>query len=676
MMHSKGGPAPFFLSLCTPRLRDDALLTRAIEAFQAGHHADALIAVEYACRRYPTKYIPAVLRAKILQACRPELHADAWQAAWRCDPELPLLQDLLLQAWLDAGAIAQVAKLGPAFLPARCRSGQHGSLLPLLHQAGLRHIGACWKIGDAIEGMVFAPAAADGAAPRARLLLSDETRQYQYEVPANGSRFRLRCPSPHGVWSVALVTDTDAPQLLPGSPLAFYAEPAMPSPAAPTPPSAPAPARRAISIVVPVYGDFALVQACLNSALASLPRNRSKADIVVVDDASPEPAISAWLDQLAAKGRITLLRNPRNLGFIEAVNRGMRAQPERDVLLLNADTLVHGDWIDRLRSVLYGAPDLASVTPWSNNGEISSFPVIGKMAPAPTPAQLAQIDMAAARTRKAGLCEDVELPTCCGFAMLIRRDVLTHIGMLDGAAMIRGYSEEVDWCLRARAAGYRHLLASGVFVAHTGSVSFGAEKTLRVRQNRKVLDARYPAYSDEYQRFVRNDPLHAARTALATALRASAPAWLAQQPLNANANSNAPQQAPAPALAPLHATTRRIAIWRHAVHDACAAPVLQLARLIASTPQANLRLLVIGEVSEALWHTGVVDALSADEHVRMPLLSDVALLELGGVACVLGRADAQPDTAIPFTELTPHFDAHAWLAGWLAAAVPEQTVTL
>ena len=111
-MHPKGGLSPFFLSCC-PRTRDDAQLSSAYGAFQSGHHIDALIAVEYLCRRYPAQHIPAILRTRILEACRPELTARASYLAWKAAPELPMLQDAMLSNWLHGGAVDSVRALGP-----------------------------------------------------------------------------------------------------------------------------------------------------------------------------------------------------------------------------------------------------------------------------------------------------------------------------------------------------------------------------------------------------------------------------------------------------------------------------------------------------------------------------------------------------------------------------------
>ena len=124
--------------------------------------------------------IPAILRAKILQTAYPFMASRAWHAAWLSEAENPLLQDVMLQAWLKDGGRADVASLGPAFLPARCRAGRHESLMPILRAAGVTHTGACWKNDDAIEAMVFL----GNGAPRATLLLSDETPSTSSRCPA------------------------------------------------------------------------------------------------------------------------------------------------------------------------------------------------------------------------------------------------------------------------------------------------------------------------------------------------------------------------------------------------------------------------------------------------------------------------------------------------------------
>src|SRR5690606_32183786 len=128
-------------------------------------------------------------------------------------------------------------------------------------------------------------------------------------------------------------------------------------------------------------------------------------------------------------------------GFVKSVNRAMR-HSSRDVVLLNADTEVHGNWLDRLASHAFSNSKVATVTAFSNNATICTFPDIGGSPSLPFGKSLADIDIAFAR---ANLGRSVEIPTGVGFCMFISRATLAHLGLFD-EAFGRGYGEETDFC--------------------------------------------------------------------------------------------------------------------------------------------------------------------------------------------------------------------------------------
>ncbi len=129
--------------------------------------------------------------------------------------------------------------------------------------------------------------------------------------------------------------------------------------------------RRPVDVVVPVHGSPETVRACLDSVLASV---RAPTRIVVVDDASTEPELAALLDGLLRRKRIRLIRHSVQLGFPGSANAGMRACGDRDVVLLNSDTLVPPGWLERLREAAYQAADIGTATPLSNSATILSYP--------------------------------------------------------------------------------------------------------------------------------------------------------------------------------------------------------------------------------------------------------------------------------------------------------------
>jgi FkbM family methyltransferase len=262
-------------------------------------------------------------------------------------------------------------------------------------------------------------------------------------------------------------------------------------------------------VVVPVYKGYGETLRCLYSVLNSSAVTGLR--LVVVDDASPEPGLSKALSQLAERGLFELVRNERNLGFVGSVNRGMRLAGDADVVLLNSDTEVYGDWLDRLRATAWAAPMRASVTPLTNSGTIASYPRFARDNADLLELPPEELDALAAR-ELAG--RSVEIPTCVGFCVYLRGDCLAAVGLFDEEAFGLGYGEENDFSLRASAAGWHHVLAVDVFVRHYGSTSFGQTASRHQRAGLAVLRTRYPGYERLITEHIAEDPAAGARAAL------------------------------------------------------------------------------------------------------------------------------------------------------------------
>lgn len=265
----------------------------------------------------------------------------------------------------------------------------------------------------------------------------------------------------------------------------------------------------AVDVIVPVYKGYAETKACLKSVLTAA--NRTAYRLIVVDDASPDPLLATYLRKLADQGRITLVKQAVNAGFVQSVDRGLRLGPHRDAILLNADTVVHGDWLDRLRDAAYLANDIGTVTPFSNNGELVSYPTPMRAWALPKPAVLQRLDRLCAELPADNI---VDIPVGVGFCLYIKRQCLTEAGGFDSRMIERGYGEDTEFCLRAERRGWRNVCTPRVFVGHSGSVSFGTEKADLAAKNVAKIYARYPDHSDQYDRFLSEDPLRPIRLAL------------------------------------------------------------------------------------------------------------------------------------------------------------------
>ncbi|MBP6368424.1 MAG: glycosyltransferase [Burkholderiales bacterium] len=270
-----------------------------------------------------------------------------------------------------------------------------------------------------------------------------------------------------------------------------------------------------VDVVVPVYNAPDDVRSCVESVLAHTePGYR----LVLIDDASPDPGVARVFDEIAraAHPHVELLRNERNRGFTGTANRGMGLS-RRDVVLLNSDTIVTDGWLGALLRCAASDPSIGTITPWSNNAEILSYPRFCVNNAWPEGADPAPLARAFAR---AAVPSYPDLPTGVGFCFFVRRAMLDAIGGFD-TAFGAGYGEENDLCMRAAAAGWRNVLADDALVLHTGGRSFEKQKDALVPKNTATLLARHPGYLSLVHDYVAADPLAPLRDATTLALDAA-----------------------------------------------------------------------------------------------------------------------------------------------------------
>lgn len=281
------------------------------------------------------------------------------------------------------------------------------------------------------------------------------------------------------------------------------------------PPKGPVPP---ITIILPVYNAFDLLPEVLDRVErhTDLPWH-----LILIEDCSTDdrvrPFLTSWVAAQRDKGRgVTLLTNPRNLGFIESVNRGLALALQREghVVLLNSDALVPDGWASRLVAPILADPEVASTTPMSNDAEIFSVPVICTRTVL-VPGMADAIDAVARGLQPAA--RQVPAPTGVGFCMAMNAAFLRRVPALD-TTFGRGYGEEVDWCQKVRRLGGRHVAVTSLFVEHRGGESFGTEeKRALVAANNQIVSARYPDYDQSVQDYIAADPLLTERLALALA---------------------------------------------------------------------------------------------------------------------------------------------------------------
>lgn len=263
---------------------------------------------------------------------------------------------------------------------------------------------------------------------------------------------------------------------------------------------------KAIDIVIPVYRNLDLTRRCVESVLRA--GDPVMGTVHLINDASPEPELVDYCREIGAREGVALSTHSANRGFVRSVNEGFALAGQRDVVILNSDTEVPANWLTRLRAAADREPKAASVTPFSNNATICSYPHFCEDNQIPEGLDCDALDalFSGANAERA-----IEIPTAVGFCMYVRRGALDEVGEFDEKAFGRGYGEENDWCLRATAKGWKHLLAADVLVYHAGGASFGSDASEYQANALKVISERYPDYERQIAEFVEADPIEVAR---------------------------------------------------------------------------------------------------------------------------------------------------------------------
>ena len=238
----------------------------------------------------------------------------------------------------------------------------------------------------------------------------------------------------------------------------------------------------------------------------------SYARVVVVDDATDDPLLAAALDELAVGGRIELLRNAENLGFVQSVNRGLALNPTHDAVILNSDTLVFGDWLRRLRKTAYRDPKGGARSRSVEQPPAAPIHGYPNRSGGTIDSRTGEALQALVASAHSG--QSIEIPVGVGFCLYVRRDCLRDVGGLDADVFGKGYGEETDYCLRARRRGWSHRLAADVFVYHAGGLSFGVRRTRLLERGQRLLNLRYPGYDAFIAGFLSQDPIQPLRRTL------------------------------------------------------------------------------------------------------------------------------------------------------------------
>jgi GT2 family glycosyltransferase len=262
-----------------------------------------------------------------------------------------------------------------------------------------------------------------------------------------------------------------------------------------------------IDIIIPVYNGYEFLEKLFDS----LEKNTSTPHrLIVINDCSPDERVKPYLlKRLKNHPTSLFLDHAENQGFLKSVNEAY-THTSNHFILLNTDTEVPSFWVERLMYPILHKENIASTTPFTNSGEIASFPHFVADNSIFDAMDVEVLDHSFKEVNADNFYEAV--PTGVGFCMGVNYTLTKKIGMFVEDTFGKGYGEENDWCQRAIAEGYTNLLVPNLFVYHKHGGSFTAEEKAKLlKENAIKLLNRHPNYGKDVDAYVKKDPHHTLR---------------------------------------------------------------------------------------------------------------------------------------------------------------------
>lgn len=247
------------------------------------------------------------------------------------------------------------------------------------------------------------------------------------------------------------------------------------------------------SIVILTHNKLVYTQKCIESIRKYTQSGTY--EIIIVDNNSTDGTV----DWLRRQKDLRTIYNKENLGFPKGCNQGIEVAKGDNVLLLNNDTIVTFNWLVNLRKCLYSADDIGAVGAITNNCSYYQAIAVDYKS-------LDEMHEFACKHNcsNPGMWE--ERLKLVGFCMLIKKEVINKIGLLD-ETFTPGNFEDDDYSLRIRLAGYKLILCKDTFIHHFGSVSFKQDNSQYanlLRENRKKFLDKW-GFDSPYSMIIRYD---------------------------------------------------------------------------------------------------------------------------------------------------------------------------
>jgi GT2 family glycosyltransferase len=256
-----------------------------------------------------------------------------------------------------------------------------------------------------------------------------------------------------------------------------------------------------LSIIIVNWNGGSLLRRSVESIFQNPPA--ASYEIVVVDNASTDDSLvrlrnSQMAHDPLAQGVLRIIENTDNLGFGQANNQAFSLTDSSLLLLLNPDTEVTPESIDRLIATVESDPRVGAAGPRMLNADGSLQLSVWRNPPAAWEILLSQMNLYHFLPRRfrgelllgGHWNHDRErpVPMLGGAAILVRRTVVEEVGGFD--ARFHMYGEDNEWCHRIARGGWKMIFQPAALIIHHGAQS-SLQRWNNLEKLRVQLEANY-----------------------------------------------------------------------------------------------------------------------------------------------------------------------------------------
>jgi GT2 family glycosyltransferase len=220
------------------------------------------------------------------------------------------------------------------------------------------------------------------------------------------------------------------------------------------------------TVLVLVYNTPGLLIQCLQSFYDALLKRGWQ--FLVVDNGSDEDVRPILGTRFPA---VDVIRSQQNLGFAAGNNLGLRAAKGECVILINSDVIARAEVLESLADSMRSDPRLGAMSPglFTAEGEPQAFAFGDETSPVYLVRRGLRSVLGLGPMHDWSAKDPLEVGWVSAACLCVRRKTIEEIGELDERFPL--YFEDVDWCLRMRAAGWKIIYNPRLHVRHLGGAS-------------------------------------------------------------------------------------------------------------------------------------------------------------------------------------------------------------